>query len=295
MQLLDLITNCLDAIKFFALKKKALPCFELFLIKLPVITEILHALKIPFEVTTVVQNASFTLSDFYGSWLRMERNLNKLVEAPNALSKFAEILTEKIEERKKSLFNNQAMMCAVYLDPRFKHRLTSDEVAIAKIALRNLFERAKSSEEQTLQPNLASSDKDDSFEKECVLEGRPRVYPRGSKRKTTDASFDGAKIDDSLVAYDKVDRFHHEDSILDFWFSKKDEHPVIYKLACIIFAIPPTQATVERAFSALGYIYNPLRTKLTEKMLEDILMIYLNKDLFDLINTREMDALTKRT
>lgn len=292
-QLLDLITNCLNAITFFARKRRTLPCFELFLLKLPVITEILNTLRIPFEVTKAVQNASFTLSDFYGSWLRMERKLKTIIEAPNALTNFAQTLMEKIAERKSSLLNNQALLCAVYLDPRYKHRLTSDEVSIAKIALEMLYLRAKKAQELTVQTDSSANVKEDSFENECVGSGMQRVFPRSNKqKKATVASIDRADIGDAFAAYENVDRCHHEDSILEFWFATKDEHPVIYVLACIIFAIPPTQATVERAFSALGYIYNPLRTKLSERMLEDILMIYLNKELYEPMTAREMEALT---
>lgn len=268
-------------------------CFKLFLFKIPILTEILHTLRVPYEVTIATQNASFTLSDFYGCWLKIERQLKKMVDDPNSLSEFAQTLAEKIANRKATLLNNQAMICAVYLDPRFKFKLTANEIEIARTTLENLFERVKNSEGQTIEPE--SSGSEDSFEDECVGRGMQRTFHSRSKKKTTGINFNAINFKDLLDSYEKTERCHHKDSIFEFWLEVKDEHAELYLLACIIFAIPPSQATVERAFSILGYIYDPKRTNLAKNMLENILMINLNKDMVDPINERDMEALKKRS
>lgn len=262
-------------------------CFQLIVIKWSIINEIVNVLKAPFDVTNVAQNATFTLSDFYGSWYIMKLKIKKLSEDPSARSNFAETLLETVEERKSLLFNNQAMIVAVYLDPRFNFKMKiehPEEIEIAKKTLETLFERVKTL--QGSQPNPVAIIEEDLFEEDCVAAGLPRiVYGDFSNRTSACCATD--ELTKSFELYDRIDRIHHKNSILEFWISRKDVDPVLYNLACIINAIPPTQATVERAFSILGYILNPRRTRLSEKMLEMILMINLNKDLVGQIFERD--------
>lgn len=56
--------------------------------------------------------------------------------------------------------------------------------------------------------------------------------------------------------------------------------PVLYKLASVVHAVPPTQTTIERAFSAMALILTHLRTNLSDNNLVNILMIRLNRELF---------------
>lgn len=288
-----MITRCKEAIIYFAQKPKAQACFGLVLFEWQVLEEMLCALKIPFEVTNAVQNATFTLSDFYGSWLKMERSLNKLV-TQNSLFKFTEKLIEMVEKRKKNLLNNQAMISAVYLDPRFNFKLTQEETQIAKLTLENLFKRVKKLKESSSQsePATHDADIDDSFERDCVASGMPQAFHRASAMETADRTFFATNFSDLFESFEKCDRLHNRDSILEFWRDRKNEDPVLYELAAIVHAIPPTQATVERAFSALACVCNNKTSRLSETSLENILMIVLNKDLVESINQRDMDALS---
>lgn len=59
----------------------------------------------------------------------------------------------------------------------------------------------------------------------------------------------------------------------------------------VIFAISPTQAIVERSFSTMGYVFNERRSMLSKQMLEDILIIGLNSDLFYKNNVDELKSL----
>lgn len=70
-------------------------------------------------------------------------------------------------------------------------------------------------------------------------------------------------------------------SIFDYWQKNSQLKPELYKLASIIHAVPPSQTTVERAFSAMALILSPLRTNLSDRNLENSLLIRLNRELFD--------------
>lgn len=96
---------------------------------------------------------------------------------------------------------------------------------------------------------------------------------------------------------DKVDSFiaaKHEvidGTIYYFWESKKNSDPELYMLAKVIFAIAPTQAIVERSFSTLTHTFPPNRSRLDEDLLDDILIICLNKDLMEKINADDIAAI----
>lgn len=288
---LDLITYCLDAITYLAKKKNSKMCFELFLYKLPVIKEIVAALKIPYDVTILLQNVSFTLSDFYGCWLTTFRRLERLAAAPNQITEFAQTLLNKIQTRQSCLLNNEAMICAVYLDKRYEFKLSADERQIARNALEKLFERVKTAKRELSPPDSDAKNDitEDSFEEACVAAGLSRTFPSDSQRSMSN---DVSKyFVDLTESYEAIDRQHNKSDILAFWDEYKSLHPEIYELASIMFSIPPTLCTVERPFSILGYVYDCRRTRLSPSILENLQMINLNRELADPINERDLQNL----
>lgn len=89
-------------------------------------------------------------------------------------------------------------------------------------------------------------------------------------------------------------KMHHKESILKYWEDRKNDDPVLYQLACIINTIAPTQVTVERAFSILNLVYNSRRTSLDPNLLEQLLLINLNKELVGVINKRDLEKLDNK-
>lgn len=71
----------------------------------------------------------------------------------------------------------------------------------------------------------------------------------------------------------------HEKSIINLWEEQKRHFPEIYEVANILFSIPPSQAAIERSFSQWGFVFTCRRCNLGSKLLEDILIIKLNKEL----------------
>lgn len=67
------------------------------------------------------------------------------------------------------------------------------------------------------------------------------------------------------------------------WRARKSTHPELYELAMVILAAPSTQVSVERAFSALNLVFSDLRCGLSDEVLQNILLIKLNGDVFDKI------------
>lgn len=264
------------------------------LVKWSVLIDILAVLKLPYDLTMGIQNSAYTLSDFFGGWIDMVRKLEKMQGQQD--DEFAANLLKHVKARQPALLNNSSMLAALYLDPRYSFLLSPSDVKIAKIVLETLRGKLRRAESQAfhfhsqslLQPNTP----DDSFEEYCVAKGLERTF-YGENVNQTDPVANDMQADMTILfaAYEKIVRIHRKNSILEFWEAQSSEHKCLYELARIIMAIPPSQTTVERAFSLLGYIYNCRRTRLLPQNLENIMMIILNRDLVEQIHQRDLNAL----
>lgn len=203
------------------------------------------------------------------------------------------ILLEQTQIREPYLLNNSAMLAAVYLDPRYKFKLSTNEIQIAKLSLESLLQRVRRSKLQQSQPKESVVD-EDSFEEECVRSGLARAS-YGANLNSSEPIESESGSESLFAEYEKISRIHHKSSLLQFWHDHSNNHPVLYELACIIYSIPPSQTTVERSFSILGFIYNCRRNRLSPQHLEDILMIILNRDMVEIIHKRDLQALSTST
>lgn len=80
-----------------------------------------------------------------------------------------------------------------------------------------------------------------------------------------------------------VQRSSLSENTIEYWANNKTPFKEIYELATIVNAVPVTQVTVERAFSSLAFILSPLRNSLNPDTLENILLIRLNREIFEKI------------
>lgn len=75
----------------------------------------------------------------------------------------------------------------------------------------------------------------------------------------------------------------HNIDVWNYWLQKKATHKDLFEVAAVIFAVPSTQVSVERAFSALALTLSDHRTSLGEQTLEDLLIVKLNLPVLDKI------------
>jgi hAT family C-terminal dimerisation region len=72
-------------------------------------------------------------------------------------------------------------------------------------------------------------------------------------------------------------------NVLLHWEIRRYDDPILYQLSQVILAVPPTQVSVERAFSALGLILTSRRNRLADNTINNLLVCKLNPDVFDQI------------
>ena len=86
-----------------------------------------------------------------------------------------------------------------------------------------------------------------------------------------------AKMYAEIDSY-KEKRVDVEVEIMAYWQDKKYIMPYVSKLATICHAVPATQVSVERAFSALKLMLDDRRCNLSEQNLQKLLFVKLNTD-----------------
>lgn len=115
---------------------------QLLLKKLAIVKEVVHVLGVFERITKVLQRNDATVSDFYGYWQILDMKLKQYVRKPNK-TKLAEKLLAEMKNRKNDLFENPAMLAAIYLDPRYRHDIENDDdkVRAAKMIIAKLWQR----------------------------------------------------------------------------------------------------------------------------------------------------------
>lgn len=220
-----------------------------------------------------LQSKDVTLSDFFGFWILLRIKLSK---ANDQLSKQ---LLVQMDRYHNMLIDNPAMIATVYLDPRYQRGLGSKKSLAVKF-LADLYEkiiRLESAEDETA-PIETHEKSTDDYEFDDMNEYLDACESVCTIQRSSNAQ------DPKQTITEILNNFSGEElalsaSILDYWESKKNTHPELYKLALVMMAIPPTQTSVERVFSALALVLTSHRTNLGDIILENILLVRLNHEL----------------
>lgn len=231
----------------------------------------------PFQKYTVkLQSESCTLSDFFGYWTILRMKTSKYASTEN----IAVALLSEMDSRERVLLENPLMMACVFLDPRYQRTLSNDQKSLAICFLKNLHMKLRSIRNV---PSAPSDHEDTTTSNSSVdeLEAFLDAMQNDSHNQTTvpiDESAQGVRIEGILNQFYGA-REDMKINLIDYWEKKKDSDPELYDLANAIYSIPPTQATVERCFSAMAIILTQRRTQLGDNILEHILIIRLNPEL----------------
>lgn len=288
------LRKCESVITFFAERNDA---FKMLKQSMPMVEEAIKILQTAQTVTKLVQKTDCTLSDFYGACIVMEEKLKKMTSKSNKQTDLAKCLLDSFISR-KNLFKNEAIISAVCLDRRFADALTEDETEFGKKALYRLYKRvceSMSMEAEKDSNDASKNDSDFDFEKYFVGKGCQSVVEDDTQ--VVESIVFNRQMDETgfLIMFgefeNKIKRLHHTVDIIPFWKEQKNNHPELYALSTILNSVPPAQAAVERCFSALSFVYNCRRCKLSMEHLEDILIIRLNKQMVNDIFDNDMKSL----
>lgn len=240
-----------------------------------------HILKFPYVVTKRLQETSLTPGIFYKEW----RNLTYKLGQTGGM--FAESIKFSMERREKTLMNNDVLLSAIFVDPKYRILLNEEQLQRAREALCEIAIQMRGIEESTDNvhaevPQLSShsdSGTDDSdFEKRLDIKEK-------TKRRRIESSSDCCEkgpmtyiekfkieFSDALSKIEKIDRTSK--------IGVKEAIPIYPEIAqdvaWVLTALPTTQVSVERLFSGLRFIKSDLRASMKEDLVEAILFLRTN-------------------
>lgn len=231
--------------------------------------ENLKTILLPFTlISKNVQSSSVTLSDFRAMWLNTKMKIQRQVNT-NTLAKNLLLEMKKFEP---VLIDTPLMYAAMYLDPRYNILLEANQRITAENFLESMYQRIEAN--ARLNHGEPVNQEETPLDELSGLINRLRNQNHDSSLSNTVSS-----VCIKTILRNFKDQRPMSESVMLYWKSQKTTKPELYKLSNVIFAISPTQASVERAFSALALILTHLRTRISDNLLEKILLIRLNKQI----------------
>lgn len=266
---------------------------RLLLQKWSTLKEAVYLLRIPFNATIEFQSQRLTLSDVYNRWTIMQLHLNECTLKKAYKSGLAKNLLAELKAKNKIIFQNPLMACALYLDPRFQLVITqdSDKTEIAKQNLIRIgrkinYLRSQVSIADTSNSNKSTDSLSFEFDEQSAMS--EHLY-QGLSQQNAATTQNIHQLDIEMI----VDTFQPEPmppstSVLQYWESIKNENHELYGIAMVVFSVPPTEVQIERDFSSLGFVFSDRRTRLNQDRLEDIMLIFLNKELYEIVSQNDL-------
>ncbi|KAK3924520.1 Putative AC transposase [Frankliniella fusca] len=264
---------------------------------------IIESLEPTMRATKILQGEQLTLGDMLGTWLECKVQLKK-VGSPLA-DQIAEAMTKRErrevyarsnrqragQERVPSLFEYPGFLAAIFLDPRYFTILNEEEIFTAKNHISQLWARIEQNKNPGSQQISSELTSDGGEETDDELAEILSAGDSTRLQRSTDSSTD---ITSKLNVYFRsTPRIKDRKiNILKWWEEKKVEMPELYEVAIVVHAIPSTQVSVERLFSALRFVMHHLRGNLSSQMIEDLVLILNNshlvkEDILVLIHSEE--------
>lgn len=188
-------------------------------------------------------------------------------------------------ERLSSLLEYPGFYVAIYMDPRYVSLIKDQEDAKEKakefvVEVHQRLENLKGREEHVVnsveQENIVvdlSSEDEDEFNKFLSEKNKEMAVER--LNNTPNRSIINM-LDEYLI---NLVPLYKKENVISYWESKKTLMPDLFDLAMTVLAIPATQCSVERDFSALKYCLNPLRYDLTNNIIDDVMRMHCNSEL----------------
>ncbi|XP_008190172.1 uncharacterized protein LOC100571344 [Acyrthosiphon pisum] len=169
--------------------------------------DILFTTLLPAKIfTKKLQYEQLTLTDFYGAWIACR------IETESLNNTFSNKLVQCLRSRELNIMNNQVLLTAIFLDPRFNITLTEYQYILED------FLKQKENDNQCSSISSSTSSQQNS------------QNSLSTKMETLLKTY---KLDEK--------RLSHKTNILEYWKTMKTKYPEIYQLAQIVFFVPATQ------------------------------------------------------
>lgn len=228
--------------------------------------KIVEALEPAYIVTLKMQRVKYPPSEFFADWMSLSLQMEALKD-DNSL---AECLLEEMKTRETGIIQTPIILSSVFIDPRYRMLLCEEQNTIAINHLMKLKRR--------IDRGCVTTAHSNNNEKN----GAHNILSDLIASKMKDNPFYRHNMDESefirtILAIPVLTDCNA--CVFEYWASRKEAFPDIFKLHCVVNAAAPTQTSVERAFSSFSYILSPLRNKLSDESINRILILRLNSNM----------------
>ncbi|XP_065074186.1 uncharacterized protein LOC135698221 [Ochlerotatus camptorhynchus] len=237
-----------------------------------------QAFKPLYVLTKDMQAEHVSLSDFYLQWIIATQKVKQTEPNP-----FAGVLVVSMNNRLRNLQNSRAFKMALYLDPRLNYagsKLFSneekEEIQAYIVETWNRIHDIRSLKSKTScdpPSSISLEDENDIFITQLF----------GSSTVTIVAGEETGFMQQLKAVEVEPRRSFNFDLSWRFWMDRKGTHPELSAVVSVVLATPSNQVSVERAVSALALILTNTRSTLGEDTLQNLLLVKLNKEVFDKI------------
>lgn len=236
--------------------------------ELEVICSILPVLKLLKDVTVEFSGS------FYVTGSGIIPAINCFIYALNSVelrntiaAKLKQNILINIEKRFGALEENQNLAIATLLDPRFKKLHFKQPFALSNAlkTIDNDLTRSCETESQSL---------DEDVQVQTTSTPTPGLWSH-HLRLVQDCSITNtmSAYTQELSSYINSPCTDIKSDPLGFWFTNKSNFPRLYEMALKFLLIPATSVPAERLFSMAGNIITEKRNRISEKHLEETLIL----------------------
>lgn len=246
------------------------------------VTEFIQAFTPVHFAMKDFQQADMTISEFFIRWVKMGLEISKVPEGPKHLRSK---LLEALNRRKQKFFECDAFVAGLVLDPRIKWSLDPENFFNPALCERGIKQLEKIYEVINIARPLEELEQqiqethDDVYEEE--LEDLLGGYQSGLQQQQTSNQL--TTLRQKVASFLAGERLPAKQKLnpLQYWFNKRDEEPVIYKVSQVVYGAAFSQVKVERDFSGFALVLTHLRTLLADETLNAILVSKNNLDLLE--------------
>lgn len=212
------------------------------------------------------QNSQLSMPDFY------RYQINCLLTLQKMNSRYSDMLFAALKKRGEDILQSPSLLSSLFLDARFQLLLSDQEKKIAMDHIEKLFNyynevEIREPRDITMVENSIINENEDEFS--LYLKNKALNKISGPK-----------SIRSIIEEFNNTQPISEKENILNYWELNKKAKPELYFISNILFAVPASEADVERNFSILKFIYSDLRDNLKGDLLQNILIINLNRELF---------------
>lgn len=229
------------------------------------IEEICAVLQPGYDLTIRMQQVGYGLSDFYIGWLRVKKNLERIMSEEPQFD-LAACLLKHMDQRAPSLFRSPLFLCSVYLDPRIMFTLSAEQKTEAAMDLLTIQKRIMEGSD----PNTKEGRVNDTLD-----ELQAQYYAQFGRNDNSSED-----LIHLLTMYEKEKPFDIKQPVIKFWEENEQKYKLLRPLVDVLHAVPSNQCCTERSFSSLSYIRSKHRMSMSPNNLSNVLMVRLNKDIY---------------